>query len=70
MRPLIIAIAGGSASGKTTVVKEIVEKLTNREDVEVIIDPTMIMETDKWTSLMKKHHARQMKKILIVSLKG
>ena len=31
MRPLIIAIAGGSASGKSTVVKEIVEKLKSVE---------------------------------------
>ena len=35
MKPLIIAISGGSASGKTTVVKEIVEKL-HTEDISVI----------------------------------
>ena len=35
MRPLIIAIAGGSASGKSTVVKEIVEKLKS-VDISVI----------------------------------
>ena len=35
MRPLIIAIAGGSASGKTTVVKEIVERLKS-VDITVI----------------------------------
>ena len=35
MKPLIIAIAGGSASGKTTVVKEIVEHLKS-VDITVI----------------------------------
>ena len=35
MKPIIIAIAGGSASGKSTVVKEIVSKL-NSNDVTVI----------------------------------
>ena len=35
MKPLIIAISGGSASGKTTVVKEIVEKL-HTKDISVI----------------------------------
>jgi len=35
MKPLIIAISGGSASGKTTVVKEIVEKLKTN-DISVI----------------------------------
>ena len=31
MKPLIIAVAGGSASGKTTVVNEIVKKLQSVE---------------------------------------
>ena len=35
MKPLIIAIAGGSASGKSTVVKEIVERLKS-VDISVI----------------------------------
>jgi uridine kinase len=35
MKPLIIAISGGSASGKSTVVKEIVEKLQS-VDISVI----------------------------------
>ena len=39
MKPLIIAIAGGSASGKTTVVKEIVERLKS-------IDITVICHDD------------------------
>ena len=35
MRPLIIAIAGGSASGKSTVVREIVDRLKSL-DVSII----------------------------------
>lgn len=35
MKPVIIAVSGGSASGKTTVVEEILEKL-NEEDVLII----------------------------------
>lgn len=36
MKPIIIAIAGGSASGKTTVVKEIMEHFDNGIDVNLI----------------------------------
>ena len=35
MNPILIAIAGGSASGKTTVVKKIIEQL-NSKDITVI----------------------------------
>ena len=35
MKPILIAVAGGSASGKTTVVKKIIKKL-NSQDVLVI----------------------------------
>ena len=35
MKPVIIAVSGGSASGKTTVVEEILEKL-NEDDVLII----------------------------------
>ena len=35
MKPILIAVAGGSASGKTTVVKKIINKL-NSEEVLVI----------------------------------
>lgn len=35
MNPILIAIAGGSASGKTTVVKKIIERL-NSKDITVI----------------------------------
>ena len=35
MKPILIAVAGGSASGKTTVVKKIIERLNNK-DITVI----------------------------------
>ena len=35
MKPILIAVAGGSASGKTTVVKKIIERL-NSKDITVI----------------------------------
>ena len=35
MKPILIAVAGGSASGKTTVVRKIIERL-NSQDVKVI----------------------------------
>lgn len=36
MRPMIIAIAGGSASGKTTVIKEIIERFNNSVEISLI----------------------------------
>ncbi len=36
MKPIIIAIAGGSASGKTSVIKELLERLHYNDDVTVI----------------------------------
>ena len=34
--------------------KEIVEELTGRKDVEVLLDPTMLMKTQNWERVMKK----------------
>lgn len=34
--------------------KEIVEELTNRKDVVVLLDPTMLVSADKWNNVMKK----------------
>jgi len=36
MKPIIIAIAGGSGSGKTTVVKEILDRFAQTTDISVI----------------------------------
>lgn len=34
--------------------KEIVEELTGREDVEVLVDPTMLLTTEEWDKVSKK----------------
>ena len=33
--------------------KEIIEELTGRKDVQVLLDPTMLIETEKWESVIK-----------------
>ena len=34
--------------------KDIVKNLTGRDDIEVLIDPTMMLESTEWESVMKK----------------
>jgi len=34
--------------------KEIIEKLTRRKDVEVLVDPTMLLSADDWDKVVKK----------------
>lgn len=34
--------------------EEIIEELTGRTDVEVLLDPTMLVKTEKWDSVMKR----------------
>lgn len=34
--------------------KEIVQKLTNRNDIEVLLDPTMLLDIEKWDMVIKK----------------
>ncbi len=34
--------------------KNIVEDLTERKDVEVLVDPTMLISADKWDKLQKR----------------
>lgn len=34
--------------------KEIINELTGRKDVEVLIDPTMLLNVDKWEKVLKK----------------
>ncbi len=34
--------------------KEIIESLTGRNDIEVILDPTMLIDSKKWSNLSKK----------------
>ncbi len=41
--------------------KELVEKLTNRNDVEVLVDPTMLLSSDEWDKVSKR--PKQLNKI-------
>ena len=34
--------------------KKIIEDLTNRDDIEVLIDPTMLLTIERWENVMKK----------------
>ncbi|MBO5475026.1 MAG: polysaccharide pyruvyl transferase family protein [Bacilli bacterium] len=43
-----------SISVRENSAKEIIEKITNRKDVEVLLDPTMILTTDDWDNVSKK----------------
>ncbi len=50
--------------------KEIVESLTNRNDVEVLIDPTMMLETLEWEKVMKKPQNLKTNKFILKSFLG
>lgn len=45
--------------------KEIVKQITNREDVEVLIDPTMMLEPKEWYNVMKKPEIYTNKKYIL-----
>lgn len=45
--------------------KKIVKQITNREDVEVLIDPTMMLEQEKWYKVMKKPKCYTGKKYIL-----
>ena len=49
MKPILIAVAGGSASGKTTVVKKIIERL-NSKDITVITHDDIC----RWINVRKR----------------
>ena len=34
--------------------KKIIEKLTNRKDIDVLIDPTLLLTTEEWDKLIQK----------------
>lgn len=50
--------------------KRIVEKLTGKEDVEVLIDPTMMLTKEEWESIMKKPENLQTDKFIVKSFLG
>lgn len=50
--------------------KEIVKKLTGREDVEVLIDPTMMLDESDWEKVMKKPDNLKTDKYILKSFLG
>lgn len=50
--------------------KEIVKKITGRSDVEVLIDPTMMLEKEEWEKLMIKPEKLKTDKFIIKSFIG
>ena len=45
--------------------KKIIEKLTNRKDVEVLIDPTMMLSKEEWNKVAKKPKQLKSKKFIL-----
>lgn len=45
--------------------KEIVEELTGRKDVEVLVDPTMLLRVDEWDKVSKKPKMLKSKKYIL-----
>lgn len=50
--------------------KEIIRELTGREDVQVLIDPTMMLEKDEWEKVMKKPKDLKTDKFILKSFLG
>ena len=50
--------------------KEIIKKLTGRTDVEVLIDPTMMLKQDDWEKVMKKPENLKTNKFIVKSFLG
>lgn len=50
--------------------KEIIKELTGRTDVEVLVDPTMMLEQNDWEKLMKKPENLKTDKFIVKSFLG
>ena len=50
--------------------KEIVKKITGRDDAVVLIDPTMMLEADEWEKVMKKPEKLKTDKYILKSFLG
>lgn len=50
--------------------KEIVKELTGREDVQVLIDPTMMLDSQEWEKVMKKPRKQIKGKFILKSFLG
>ncbi len=45
--------------------KELIEKITDRKDTEVLIDPTMLLNVDEWDRIIKKPNGFGKKKYIL-----
>lgn len=45
--------------------KELVEELTNRKDIEVLVDPTMLLSADEWNTLARKPRCLKSDKFIL-----
>lgn len=50
--------------------KEIINEITQREDVEVLIDPTMLLEIKEWNKIIKKPNNKIPKKYILLYFLG
>ena len=57
-------------SVRETAGKEIVNKLTGRDDAEVLIDPTMMVDISQWEKLIKKPESLKTDKFIVKSFLG
>lgn len=57
-------------SVRETAGKEIVKKLTNRDDVEVLVDPTMMLSVEEWETVMKRPENLKTDKFILKSFLG
>lgn len=46
--------------------REIVEDLTSRKDIEVLVDPTMLLSAEEWTKMAKKPKALRSEKPILL----
>ena len=59
-----------SISVRESAGKEIVKKLTGRDDAEVLIDPTMMLDESEWEKVMKKPENLKTDKYILKSFLG
>ena len=59
-----------SISVRENAAKEIIEKLTGRKDVEVLIDPTMLLDVAEWDKIAKKPEFLNKEKYILTYFLG
>lgn len=50
--------------------KKIVEKLTNKKDVEVLVDPTLLLSSEEWEKIAKKPEFHEKRKYILLYFLG